>query len=184
MMKRPMQLRSLVLAFSAVVALAAGPVGCSSSSANANGDGGVDGPVSFAADVMPIFQQSCTQSQVCHGQMNMALVEKLYLGESSPTVDPATAKSVYDEIVGVPSLEDPSMDLIAAGDAGASYLVHKLNGDQNMFSAECAKAGMCGSPECTMQTPCGASMPYEAEMLSAANLQQITDWIDQGAKNN
>ncbi len=179
-----MKASSLVFAFLAVVALSTGAIGCSSSSTNANGDAGSDAPVSFANDVMPIFQQNCTQSNVCHGQMNLAVVENLYLGISSPTVDPATTKSVYDELVGVKSVEDPAMNLVTADNAETSYLVHKLNGDQNMFDAECAKAGKCTSVNCTIQMPCGAPMPYDAEMLSGMSLQQITDWINQGAKNN
>jgi hypothetical protein len=173
---------------SLVAMVASGAIGCSSSSTSSGSDGGGSGgPVSFSTDVLPVFQQNCSTGTTCHGQMKQAVVENLYLGPSSGPIDSATAKTVYDELVGVNSLEDPSMKLVAANTPNQSYLLQKVNGNEGMFAADCAKVPLCPSPTCTTKTPCGADMPYLGESLTISDpmgIQQLTDWIAQGAKNN
>jgi hypothetical protein len=139
--------------------------------------------VSFAAEVMPIFQQSCTLSSVCHGQVGNAGEEDLYLGDNTGGT-PST--QIHDLLVGVPSTEDPSMNLVRAGDPANSYLWIKVSGDPNSNPSVvkgCAKAAsacaICGTGQ-----PCGAIQPYLGEMLPAATLGTIQNWIAQGAQNN
>ena len=79
----------------------------------ATGDGGCgSASVSFTLDVMPIFQTGCTLSSVCHGQMNNAGEEDLYLGDHAGGTSPS---AVFGGLVGVRSREDPSMNLVTAG---------------------------------------------------------------------
>ena len=164
-----------------VVVSAVAALGCSSSTAAPDGGGG-GGPVSFSKDVMPIFQTGCTLSGACHGQMNNAAEENLYLGDNLMNT-PAIIAQVYMGLVGVPALEDPAMSLIAKGDTSKSYLSHKLVGDQNNFASDCAKATLCPDQSCTPTTPCGTFMPYLGSIdLNRAAI--INNWITQGALNN
>jgi hypothetical protein len=91
--------------------------------------------------------------------------------------------------VGVASEEDPSMNLVTAGDPSSSYLWHNVVGDQNSNAAVasgCAKATtMCS--DCNFMTPCGTFMPYYGQMLSGIapdDLCTLQNWISEGAPNN
>ncbi len=117
--------------------------------------------VSFKTDVIPVFQQSCTLSMVCHGQMNNSAEESLYLGENMGTTDP---NAVYNMLVGVKAKEIPSMNLVTASDLENSFLWHKINDNMTTLNAEplasqCAMATAKCS-DCNMSQPCGATMPY------------------------
>jgi len=152
-------------------------------------DGAIDcgsAAVSFSADVMPTFQKGCTLSGVCHGQMNNATEESLYLGLNSGGGGSADSLAVYTGLVGVPSQEDPSMNLVSAGDTSNSYLWHKINGDQNALASQCSQATLI-CIDCTTSAPCGGLMPYQGEPLSVDAPQYlctIENWISQGAPNN
>jgi hypothetical protein len=136
--------------------------------------------VSFQADIVPIFQSSCTLSSVCHGQMNNSTEEGLYLGENEGAT---SASAVYAMLVGVRSMQDPSMNLVTPGDSSRSYLWHKVYGDQDTLANECTQATtMC--VDCTASTPCGDLMPYLGEPLPFADLCAIEGWIGRGAPNN
>ena len=78
------------------------------------------------------------------------------------------------------------MKLVTPGDTSNSYLWHKLIGDQNTLSSQCAQAATT-CVDCSANTPCGALMPYLGESLAAASpdgLCAIENWISQGAQNN
>jgi hypothetical protein len=168
----------LVVAWAFATLGALATAGCSSSSTPANPS---DGEVSFANDVMPIFQTGCTVSGECHGQPNNAGEENLYLGDNETNTQAIIAQ-VYAQLVGIKSMEDPAMNLVTAKDVANSYLWHKLAGDQATFTSDCAK-GMCGAPTC-LGTPCGTLMPYLGNALDPASLDKINHWIAQGAANN
>ncbi|GAB4289847.1 MAG: hypothetical protein Kow0090_02740 [Myxococcota bacterium] len=68
-----------------------------------------DGAVSFATDVMPLFQIKCAK---CH-----------------IATDFGGLKIAYENLVNVPSTQSP-LDRVEPGDTAASYLWHKLNGTQ------------------------------------------------------
>jgi hypothetical protein len=167
-----------ILSSLVVVASALGAMGCSSSSSPAPSDT----PVSFANDVMPIFQSGCTLSSECHGQPNNAAEENLYLGDNMNNT-PAIIAQVYMGLVGVASVEDPSMPLVTAGSPSTSFLSHKVVGDQSTLNSDCAMAPTLCSMGCTMQMPCGTQMPYNGEPITAG-IPTINNWIMQGAKNN
>jgi hypothetical protein len=177
----------------AVVVIACMTLACSSSSTGSSAAGGAAGgcgsaPVSFHSDVMPVFAGSCSTSTICHGQMNNSGEESLYLGQSEGAGGPGDVAAVYAGLVGVASLEDPSMDLVAPGDLGSSYLWHKVSGDQN---SDPAVAGGCmpaaGGPsacsDCVPGAPCGVQMPFTGALEPSATCV-IQNWIMQGANNN
>ncbi len=148
-------------------------------------DGGACGSaaVSFGTDIMPIFRSGCTLSSVCHGQVGNASEEDLYLGDNAGGTSPSV---VYQRLVGVRSKEDPSMNLVTSGNLSSSYLWHKVEGDQNSIpsvASACANApSQCA--DCVASAPCGGFMPYLGELLPAADLCAIQNWIGQGAQNN
>lgn len=182
---------SILTSLLAIVAATSGALGCSSTSgtpASSGSSSGSGGMVSFKADVMPILQQGCTISSVCHGQMGNAGEENLYLGEHQTSldgtpVDPMVATKVQSLIVGAKSLEDPKLNIVTAGDPANSYLIHKLNGDQDKLEADCAM-GMCNSSSCGAPMTCGVQMPMSGSALMASDIATISNWIMQGALNN
>ncbi|GEM_PF-1405913 len=72
------------------------------------------------------------------------------------------ADKSYAALVNVPSLEVPALKLVAPGKPKASYLLLKVEGTASQ----------------------GAPMPLTGTPLSAGQIQQISDWIAQGAQNN
>jgi len=65
----------------------------------------------------------------------------------------------YASLVGVASLEEPSIERVAAGDSDNSYIVHKLEGTATV----------------------GGQMPLLGTPLDAAAIAAIRQWIDNGA---
>jgi hypothetical protein len=142
--------------------------------------------VSFQADVLPIFQQSCSiGGATCHGAPNETALLRPFLGTSGVDggADPET---ILSGIVGVASKEDPQMKIVAASDPSQSYLMHKIDDDQCTLATECASqqaaivaAGNSG------YTGCGLLMPQtNAEPLDVSTRDTIRRWIAQGAANN
>jgi hypothetical protein len=180
-----------ILASLGVVASALGAMGCSSSSSPApaggssssgGSSGGSGSVVSFQADIVPIFQQSCELSSSCHGQPNNSAEENLFLGDLTGE-DAGVVSQVYTGLVNVKSLEDPTMNLVTPGSPSTSWLSHKMAGDQATFASDCA-TGMCNNgATCTAATPCGTSMPYGNSLLPD-DAATINAWITQGALNN
>ena len=181
--------RSLAILSLLFVIAAACATGCTSNATGPSGtsEGGAtcdtSMPVSFKTDVIPAFQQNCTVSSACHGQMNNSGEENLFLGfdVGMGTTDPM---DVYSMLVGVPSQEDPAMNLVTASDLSTSYLWQKLQNTQNNF-ASAARRQTC--IDCNADSPCGGLMPYDGELLAETdpqNLCTIQSWITQGAKNN
>jgi hypothetical protein len=72
-------------------------------------------------------------------------------------------QEVYDAMVGVPSIQVPSMNLVEPGDSTISYLQHKL---------DATFLGVGGS---------GENMPRELRLLNAVVRDRLRDWIDRGA---
>jgi len=171
-----------ILSSLAIVVSALGAIGCSSKTTPAVATCDPTAPVSFKTDVLPVFQKSCTLSSVCHGQMNNAAEESLYLGENSGVAD-TDPNAVYAQLVGVDAKEIPSMKLVAAGDIDNSFVWHKMNNTQDTLASECSKATMMCS-DCTSSTPCGGLMPYLGSVVEPDFLCTIQGWISQGAKND
>jgi hypothetical protein len=110
------------------------------------------GAPTFAADVQPIFAQSCA-SGGCHGGP-----EALTGLDLSPSV-------AYDQLVGAPSFQVPTLNLVTAGDPDQSYLMNKLLG-----SAEDVGGA-------------GDIMP-PGFGLGPADIEVVRAWIAAGAPNN
>jgi hypothetical protein len=153
------------------------------STSSVDGGGGGSAGVSFAAEVMPIFQRTCTVSSECHGQVGNAQEENLYLGNGAGGTP---SSQIHDLLVGVPSKEDPSMNLVTARDPSNRYLWLKVSGDPNsnpLVVSGCAKAtSLCNT--CETSQPCGYRQPYLASPLPTGELDAIQNWIVQGAQNN
>jgi len=166
--------------------------GSGSSSGSGSGGGDPDGgagctpftssanlttpPVHFTADVLPVFQRSCgIAGATCHGTPSVATVDmRPYLGNFDGGTD---AAAVVKGLVGVSSPEDPKLDIVKVGDPANSYLMHKLDGDQCQFAADCAQGQ-------TQYTDCGQTMPYSSPALDEATRDTIRRWIAQGAKSD
>jgi len=71
----------------------------------------------------------------------------------------------YASLVDQPSVEAP-LKRVEPGAAERSYLVHKLQGTHLEVGGS------------------GVRMPFHQGPLPAKQIQQVRDWIDQGARNN
>jgi hypothetical protein len=115
------------------------------------GDGDGDGELSYAADIQPIWDASCTTG--CHTAGGFAEAFVILDGDS------------YGNIVGVLSGQATDKQLIEAGNAANSYLIAKLRGTQ-------VEAGGSGG-----QMP-GGQMPVP---LPEATIVMIEEWVNAGA---
>jgi hypothetical protein len=109
---------------------------------------------------MPIITHSCAFAS-CHGTA---------AGPTGGLTLVADAPTTYANIVGVASLDLPSMVYVKAGDPANSYLQHRIDGDA------------CTLPACTA-TSCTESMPQGQDKLSVDARDTIRAWIAQGATN-
>jgi hypothetical protein len=187
-----------------------GSAGCSSKSSSSGGGGGgnqvectssgctactgpaadAGSPVSFATDIQPILQNSCgVGGGTCHGAYPAsASAQSLYLAEAKGADDGyGDAGAVVEGILGMSSLEVPTMDIVKAGDPSNSYLMHKLNGDMCAIMSECAPTSTA-FPN-SISVPCGTQMPQASanvagQPLSTADTTLFWNWIAQGAHNN
>jgi hypothetical protein len=124
---------------------------------------------SFTVSVMNVLNDHCG-SGMCHGSSDNP-TGGVFLGSSGAMG--ADAADAYAAIVGKPSGELPSMNLVTAGDPARSYLMHKLDGDQCQFELMCASPG------------CQHSMPNDLAVLIPVTERDIVrEWIAQGAPNN
>jgi hypothetical protein len=171
------------LAILSSLAAVIGALGCSSSSpAPAAGPSCATATVSFKTDVVPVFEKGCTLSAVCHGQMNNATEEDLYLGENAGGTNAAT---VYSMLVGVKAKELPTMNLVTASDLDNSFLWQKINGPDGLaaLGSQCMMAPkQC--TDCSGSTPCGSTMPYPGGTIDPGYKCTIQNWIQGGALNN
>jgi hypothetical protein len=137
--------------------------------------------ISYAADIQPILTNSCAVGGgVCHGDPNAIerTTGRVFFGyeEAGPgTVD---AAGIIAAIVGQKSPENTTMDIVAAGDPNASYMMHKLDQDQCQFAAICNATGN------SLFALCGKGMPELSGILDQPSRDKIRRWIAQGAKNN
>jgi hypothetical protein len=194
--------------FALVAASVVGSVGCSSSSSPGSTgntssadtvdceDGGCTactGPtstaamVSFSATIQPILRVGCgTGGNTCHGQYPGTMsAANLYLAEPTANGDGnGDAGAIIPEIVGMKSIEAPSLDLVNPGNPEESYLMHKIDGDLmcTLGSSCAAIAGL--NLNATITQPCGIQMPQNSPPLTVDERTEIWNWIAQGANNN
>jgi hypothetical protein len=181
-MPRILSILSSLAALAPVLAVAA--AGCSSSSPAPAGC--QQATVSFKNDVMPVFQQSCTITGVCHGQMNNAAEEDLFLGEHT-TDTAADISATYMGLINMKAKEIPSMNLVTPGDLENSFLWHKVHDTMDVLTSslgsQCTLAmSKCG--DCNPTMPCGSTMPYNGGAIDPGFECTIQNWIMGGAQNN
>lgn len=83
-----------------------------------------------------------------------------HVGASAPVGLRLDAANSYNMLVGIPSVEVPSIQRVAPGDPNNSYIIQKLEGTAAV----------------------GAQMPFGGPALSASTIQVIRQWIAQGAQ--
>jgi len=158
------QLRRALAGFG-VVGYAALLGGCSSTPPAEASNFDASARVSLRADVLPIFAANCATLPTCHGSPTG--IEVFLAGGA------ANASNIRAGIVGVATVELPTMPFVTAGDPDKSYLMLKLDGTQGAYNAQC------------LEGTCGAQMPYGAPSpLDATTRDTIRAWITQGALDN
>jgi hypothetical protein len=112
-------------------------------------------PVTLTQLQTQIFTPICS---VCHTG----------IGTNLPGVQNLTAGHTFASIVGVPSIEQPSVLRIKPNDPANSYLIRKIEG----------AAGITGS-----RMPFGCPAPGNP-CLDQATIDLVKTWVSQGALNN
>lgn len=167
-----------------IAAVSLGLFGCGSETDTSSSGGatcfdyaGFDGTtpmVSFKTDVLPIFRNSCgVGGATCHGDP-AASQGKLYLGPQNSAPEPTQAEidDIVASIVGSAAVAAPSMKVIVASDASASFLMHKMDGTLKCSAVTCGGSG------------CGQAMPTGGALLAQADRDKVRRWIMQGATSN
>ena len=124
------------------------PIGSSSGGGSSSGSsGGSTGPVTadFQSIQENVFTPICSP---CHS------------GAGAPRGLMLDAAHSYNDIVGVPSVEQPSFDRVKVGDPDSSYLVQKIEGAPGIS---------------------GAQMPYMEQPLPQSTIDAIRQWVTDGA---
>lgn len=129
--------------------------------ASASGGTPAGQPRSFTKDVVPILVQQCALSS-CHGNPdNKAVGIHFRLGDS---------EAIFAEL----QKESPTAKgakFVVARDPAKSYMLAKMTGDQDSFSAACGAPG------------CGAIMPPGGK-LPTTQRDTVQQWITEGAVKN
>jgi hypothetical protein len=139
-------------------------------------------PVSFAADIQPVFVNSCAVGGTnCHGDptLNEKTTGQVFLGYPPDAgMEQPDAATILGALVNQMSPENPNMDIVAANDPDGSYMMHKLDQDQCLF------ASICNKQRNTTFENCGNPMPYQNGILDGPTRDKVRRWIAQGAQNN
>jgi hypothetical protein len=122
--------------------------------------------VTFSGDVLPVLERSCGLSDSCHGSPNNG---RVFLGSTAVN---ATPSSVRAGIVNVASIDLTSMPYVKPGDLENSFLMHKMDGDQCRFDAQCSGG------------TCQTSMPQNLPLLDVTTRDVVRRWIAQGANDD
>lgn len=139
--------------------------------------------VSFRADVMPLFTQSCTLFRYCHN--NDGRQANLFLGPNPLDPDYPPTETTFAEVraalINAAAVRAVSMVRVSPGSPENSFLVHKVDTDQNCSDILCKHplSGMTGTDLCGDKMPPGNSVP-----LDVARADVIRAWIQDGALDN
>jgi hypothetical protein len=90
------------------------------------------------------------------------ICSKCHIGASAPEGLQLDASHSYNALVGVPSVEDPTLLRVKPGDPDDSYMVHKIEGAPGIV---------------------GGQMPLGETPLPQATIEAIRQWITDGATN-
>jgi hypothetical protein len=167
-----------LLALASIAALALGAAGCGGE----DGDDscydyasftGATPAVSFSADVLPIFRNSCGLSGACHGTQ-AGPAGQPFLGppnSAGPDTSPAEIDAIFLQNVGVKATKATGMDIVKPGDPSASFLMHKMDNTLTCAAVTCDAA-------------CGAPMPLGSDAMPQDKRDVVRRWIAQGAKKD
>ncbi len=155
-----------VLVLAAALALTA----CGGGTTGGSPDGGGGNTQSLGltahwSSIQTKLMPSCTLGNQCHGSQN---------GSTPTGHEDFSTGNAYANLVGQPSTEQPSVNLVEPGHPEQSYLVNKLDGTQAQVCSQ------NGDPAFN----CGLQMPNGGPYLSQADLDALKQWITDGAQNN
>jgi uncharacterized protein (TIGR03118 family) len=142
--------------------VAAGPVTLTASATDADGNVGTSQavPATVGAAAVTLTQlQTQVFTPLCSGCHNGSQPA----GGPLPGSQDLTAGHTFSSIVGVHSIEQPTLMRVQPNDPDNSYLIHKVEGATGIT---------------------GARMPLGGPALSQSTIDQIRSWISSGAQNN
>ncbi len=148
-----------------VLVLVLAAAGCGSSSAGANPGSGCEPLPNLTADSSTSAPASDARA-VLSGNCALGGCHASAPGAGGLVLD-VRSPSWADALVGVASEENPSMNLVTAGDPGDSWLVHKVYG------------AVCGY-SCDPSLGCGGQMPFGGS-LGETQRATLVAWIEAGA---
>jgi hypothetical protein len=90
------------------------------------------------------------------------ICSKCHIGASAPEGLQLDAAHAYDDLVGVPSVEEPNLERVNPGNPDLSYMVLKIEGAAGIE---------------------GAQMPFGETPLPQTTIDAIRQWITNGAPN-
>jgi hypothetical protein len=126
--------------------------------------------VSFKNDVVAkVFNNSCGLSTSCHGSAT-ASQGGLFLGAKAAAG--ADSSQVHGLVVGIMSKDLPTMPFVTVNDPSKSFLLHKMDGDECQYNAQCTGGD------------CQLSMPQGSDILPTTSRDVVRRWIAQGAQDN
>ncbi|MEZ4370915.1 MAG: hypothetical protein AB7K71_14890 [Polyangiaceae bacterium] len=128
-------------------------------------------PVSFSADIQPIFAQNCTETG-CHGNPATP-ASGLFLSPAPDDpafpADATTRALIVDTYLVAPARTTPDKARVAPGEPARSFLMDKLDGSHACIDVSCPGNN------------CGQRMPRGHDQLPAEQRDTIRRWIAQGA---
>jgi hypothetical protein len=135
-------------------------------------------PVSFADDVVPIFQNDCTgNGSSCHSTSDPTPSAGLALAPPATlTPTPSQLDDTYAALVDADSGRS-SLPFVSPGDPAGSFLLIKLEYDTPSL---CMPETATCSPSCGRRMPAGAG----ALPIAAADKQILRTWIRDGASRD
>lgn len=145
-------------------------------------DADLETPVSFATDVMPIFQTSCNDN-LCHGDRTRAQAD-LWLGPEEGDVSADDLETIVNTLTGKTSELNGDLRNVVPGEWESSFLMHKVDGCQNDLGLDCDESQLASTAVCG--EACGDGMPQDEDLypLNDTDRNTIRAWIAQGAENN
>ena len=167
-----------------------------STETSGTGSSGSGATISFANDVMPIFQASCAKAGACHNDP-LAVVNgggpgkaggRPYLGTAldGGAETPVDIMKVYAGLLGpTPANHITSWELVSPTpmpyitprDPMKSFLMIKMDGNQLR-----ALDPQCGAGD---YISCGLPMPSDdPQLMPLPEREKVRSWISQGALNN
>jgi hypothetical protein len=123
-------------------------------------------------EIAPIFSRSCALASSCHqsgGTHHPFLGLSLFQLDGGKMTD-AMLETVISEVKDKPSTQVAGRNLVVAGKPEDSYLMNKIEGNNN-----------CSGFTCMGPDRCGIQMPDPTAPLEKPEMELIRAWIKKGA---